>query len=374
MEREADRGLEQELRAPPDPVGARSPSGYLNYPCPLCGDEKAHLGVNPSTGYYHCLRCGASGRTTYLRQKTGVAWPLDTDAGLYSAEARTTVNDVLRLAFAGFTSPQSIVPAEDLGYDYTQDGGGSSGQASQGWPMSDKSRTVAGIGDLGLYLPHNFYWASKYLIDRNIGSSVYCSWKVVAAVGGESLASPYAGRLVIPAQDLNTGLIRNFTARAVDDRQPRYLFPKRKAACPPSFISPLRIHGGGAVRRTTGLLVEGVFDAMRVDTAITSHLDMANQVVFSVALCGKQLIRGVVDELAELLPTKKIMIMLDTDAAAEQALMGHQLSSAGFDVSLLYLKHGTKDPGAASDEEIINAIRDAKPLTSSSLYSIGARK
>jgi hypothetical protein len=51
-----------------------TPSGWEQYTCPVCGDTKGHLYVNPNSQVFRCFKCGVRGRggVTFLQLAGGI--------------------------------------------------------------------------------------------------------------------------------------------------------------------------------------------------------------------------------------------------------------------------------------------------------------
>jgi hypothetical protein len=146
---------------------------------------------------------------------------------------------------------------------------------------------------------------------------------------GFCASGPYCGRLIVPAT--KDGVIAYFVARAVrcSPGAPRYLNPSRGSL----GVGKSQILFGLDQARADGLddivLTEGVFDALALGPR-------------GVAILGKQLSD---EQLIMLRSVKRVGVMLDADAADEQAKMVQKLYDSGIEAYPLRVLG--KDPSVA---------------------------
>ena len=156
----------------------------------------------------------------------------------------------------------------------------------------------------------------------------------------------YRDRLIVPALDVR-GRLRTFVARFMGCPPvgvPKVLYPKG------SRTAQLLFGEREARGYDTVVIVEGVFDAMRTGP-------------YAVALFGKHASAVQRQRLAALGEKRKLVVMLDADAADDARELTRMLANThSGDVYWAKLPPGCKDPGECESAEIQAAIREAIPI------------
>lgn len=153
----------------------------------------------------------------------------------------------------------------------------------------------------------------------------------------------YKNRLIVPIYDLKGSLV-SFVARWMgkpSDDIKKVLYPKGSKTSQYLFNHKI------AATKKTIVITEGVFDAIAVGSC-------------AVALFGKHASKTQLGLLAELGQTRKLVVMLDTDAQNEARDLAEDLTVVSRDVRLARLASGIKDPGDAPRREICRSIRLAE--------------
>ena len=197
------------------------------------------------------------------------------------------------------------------------------------------------VGSRSVTLPEEFepvfdglrWRVPEYLARRGV------SPKIAARFGlGFANSGRYAKRVVLPCY--MTGELRFFQARAVDDREPRYLGPSGSRF---GLLFGHDLIGTG--RRIA--VVEGAFDV----------IGCARAGVLAVGLFGKVADAGQILAIAKLDPSH-VDVMLDPEAPREARKLCVALKEIGISSSVAKLDDGV-DPGAATPEQIERALKRA---------------
>lgn len=166
----------------------------------------------------------------------------------------------------------------------------------------------------------------------------------------------YARRLVVPVFDLNEQLA-TFVARWMGKGSPpplvmpdgsvkkgrKVLYPKH------SRTSKVLFNQATAAEHDPVVVVEGVFDAMRVGAC-------------ACALLGKHASRVQVQHLVDMGQTRRLVIMLDTDAHEEAEELAEELAELCPDVRLATLPSHRGDPGESLPVELRRSIKRARVI------------
>ena len=269
--------------------------------CPWCGKRKLY--VNLTSGLWLCFRCGITGNRVTLAHDV-----LGTD-DIPDLPARAPVR------LAGI--PVERLPSEAHPLDN---------------PASRWQRP---------------FW--DYLRGRGVSPVLVGEYRIHYALIGR-----YRNRVLIPVTW--HGTICGFVARAIDDRQPKTLNSNGALDIPFNLD---RMN-----RRQPIVLVEGVFDALRLPT-------------MAVATLGARLSLGQREALAAVDP-EVITVLRDGDRAGRTRTVqdARDLLGAGFRVRLAALPDGL-DPASAPPSVLAEALARAPEvdlgLTLKALESIWKR-
>lgn len=266
--------------------------------CPFHEEKTASFFVSPSRQSYHCFGCGASG---------------------------DVFDFVMRWNKVDFR--------EALGILSGKSGGRSPGPLPKtSTPVKPKTTNssislprltpLGGSGD-------NHSRPLEYLESRRVTPLQVAMYDIRYAASGR-----YRDRIVFPVHV--GGEVRGFAARAIEDSELKYLYPKgmKKSSCLWGF--DIASGFGDCV------LVEGVFDALR------TGFD-------AIAILGSFLSAGQVSLLYGA-GFRRVTVMLDSDAFENSIEICRQLESY-FDVRLVALRSG--DPGGHSHRQLRGLIDTA---------------
>lgn len=306
--------------------------------CPFCGNNKYKVYVNADTGLGNCF-AGSCVQGTFNK------WQLL--KAIFDLQPNDLRNKINRLAI------------------------------EHGWRPKPIAATRYEPG--ALVLPNNvkvsdLYALPKYLLTRGIDPDLadyfdlrWCdrgTFKVKAPDGTE-ITQDYANRVLLPIYDLH-GQVVSFQGRdATGTSEKRYLFPPMFASTG-SHLYNINNHAEG---QDTVTISEGVFDVIAVKRAL-AHARMDNVLPlgsfgmhFSINPNGD-------DQLGKLLllkerGVKRIVFLWDNEARALEGAVeaANAIRKYGFKVYVAKLAV-SKDPGEATNEEIITAITTAREVTS----------
>lgn len=269
--------------------GKNTSRGWVELNCPFCGNDPSfHLGINLSSGIYHCWICGAKGPLKkYLQHQLGLSREkvkkLTSEYGINFHEEEEPKRNAAQIVF-----PKGL---ED----------------SIPQPHKNYLRRRGFDAD---------YVIKKYQL------------KAYYHVGGK-----WSYRLVIPI--FIDGEIVSFIARDVTDKQT----PKYKNLSNEQSIINVKncLYGIDSIKKGgKAILVEGIFDQWRVGDGSCAFLgvEYTNQQLF--LLYEKEL--------------KEVYVMFDSDAIKKANKLGHILSTFVPKVEIIELDKG--DPSDMGEEEI----------------------
>lgn len=152
----------------------------------------------------------------------------------------------------------------------------------------------------------------------------------------------YKDRVIVPIHNVRGALV-SFVARTMGKAEPKVLYPKG------SKTGRVLFNESRATGWDTVIAVEGVFDAIRVGEN-------------GVALFGKNATRMQITRLGYMGQTRKLVVMLDDDAAQEARALTRALARTCPDVWLATLPKGRHDPGECQDLEVWQAVQDAERI------------
>lgn len=315
--------------------------------CPFCGQSKWKVYINADTGLGNCF----SGSCQRKFNKFGFVKAIMQTEN--NSEVYQTINSVCKEL--GWIPKQ--IPAKPI---------------------------VNIIGQDKLQLPQNYPLPFpdggnlEYLARRGIDGYYtrlfdlrYCEkgeWKFNTADGPRTQV--FQKRIIIPIRDLDGNLVA-FQGRDITGLAPnKYQFPSQVAA-----TGKLLYNGHNVIGMSNIVVNEGVFDVIATQMALDkSGLSGEYGVVGSF---GKHLTinpNGDDDQLSRFLKLKKqglanIVMMWDGEPQAfiDAVEASEQLKRYGFNVKVATLPAG-KDPNEVYYTEIIDAIKNAKPCTSLTLF------
>lgn len=269
--------------------------------CPVCGDHGTHnhCHVNPTKGVFHCFYKGCSGSVTRLVREYGGGAKIETRKGVIEKKKYEEVD-------------------------------------------FDQFRKVAGFRNTLDRM------AFTYLKDRGVTKDEIDEYDIRYATHGR-----YYGRVLFPIYEDDK--LVNFVGRSfLHVVEPPYLFPHYGETL---ITSAEAIFGySEVVNRPRGLyvIVEGVFDAMRVNKR---RHDLG---VRGLAILSNQISKGQIHKLLTL-EGAGFFVMLDSDARQEAIKVGRLLNNYNRDVRVAFLEQG--DPASVSDEEFDEAITLSAPFS-----------
>jgi DNA primase len=249
--------------------------------------------------------------------------------------------------------------------------------AQQGWRPKAVFATRFEPGDLEL--PKNekiagLYAMPKYLLNRGVTADIadyfdlrWCEQGTFTTLApdGKQIKQDYSGRILLPIYDLHGEMVSFQGRDATGTSEKRYLFPSGFA----STGEHLYNINNWADGQDTVTISEGVFDVIAVKKAL-SHARMDN--VLPLGSFGMQFsIRpDSKDQISKLLllkakGLKNVVMLWDNEPAAMRNAIktADQIRRYGFNVSVAKLSV-SKDPGEASEGEIVTAINEAHAVRS----------
>ena len=269
--------------------GKNTSRGWVELNCPFCGNDPSfHLGVNLSSGIYHCWICGAKGHIEKLIQH---------QLGLSREKAKKL--------------------AEEYNINFQEE------ESSKG--NSEQIVFPKGLEDSIPQLHKSYLKKRGFDPDEVIKKY---QLKAYYHIGGK-----WSYRLVIPI--FINGEIVSFLARDVTDKQT----PKYKNLSNEQSVINVKncLYGIDLIKKGgRAILVEGVFDQWRVGDGSCAFLgvEYTNQQLF--LLYEKEL--------------KEVYVMFDSDAIKKANKLGHILSTFVPKVEIIELDKG--DPSDMGEEEI----------------------
>lgn len=217
-----------------------------------------------------------------------------------------------------------------------------------------------------------------YLIERGVSAELCRYFDVrfsidglhtyVDAYSGQLQMQDFSMRVMIPIYDLE-GKMATFQGRDVTGlAQKKYLFPSTLPAS-----GRFLYNGHNAVGKSTIVVSEGAFDVWAIKRALYLEDSLRDYVepvgTFGMHLSG-DFSSDSQDQLGGFLwlkanGLKNIILMWDAEKAAMRNTIAaaKKLTGIGLKVKIASLGEEGKDPGDASDVEIIQAFYQAQPFT-----------
>lgn len=191
--------------------------------------------------------------------------------------------------------------------------------------------------------------ASVYLKDkRKLTDKEIQSYDIRFASFGR-----YYGRVLIPIYENNR--VVTFIARGfLPFVEPKYLFPHHGETINTTAEAVFGYNEVVDRPRRIHVLVEGVFDAIRVDRR---KKDLG---IYALALMNNQLSEGQLHKLLRL-KDATFLVMMDADAHKEGLRITKTLFNYGRDARLCLLKKG--DPDSLTDEQMDKVINASQPFS-----------
>lgn len=275
-----------------------SNKAWTNVKCPFCDDRKFHGGFNEKN-YFHCWKCGSH----------------------FYVEALSLVMNL----------PRNEVIKLISNYK---------GRTFVSKKLNKKTKV------LKLELPSNGFTSSekKYLKQRKFNPKfLYKKYKVV----GGGVAGRWKFRIIIPL--IYNGIIVSWVARSIltNEEQKEYEIPRYKnLSIDESIINPKEIlFNLDNCKKETGVLVEGVFDVMRLGDDFFCSF-------------GTSLTESQISLIAS--KFKKVYILFDNEKLAQQKAKktGLLLSSLGVEVEVIdAYGHFGKNDGAELNNKEVKELR-----------------
>lgn len=306
--------IEQLLEASGTELRVTNKVSEVTLCCPFCesrgfsADINFHLGLNTFNGKAHCFRCDwRSGNLLYTAKQ--LRYALDITFDLSERELRRKVAEPEKVEKK---AKQVQLPDE---YERLPDTADFIGRKVQ-----------------------------RYLAGRGVSLLQIIRHKI-----GYAAAGKYAWRAIVPVLGRGGGTF-GWVSRAIkQDQEPKYL------------NSPgLKMLWNTETVAGTAVVVEGVMDALRVETALLQTTGMA-----AVARLGSSITQIQLDQLRQY---EKLIIFPDFDTAGIHGAreLGARTAEAGIVTSVIVPKWMTgADPGSMTDEEILELIGQAVPWSSS---------
>lgn len=278
-----------------------SKKGDIAFFCPFCNHHKKKLNVNINTGYWHCWVCQTGSKSIVsLFKKSGHI---------------TAIKDVVKLL----------------------------DKKSQSYTKVESDETTAKI-----FLPKEYKSLMKssrnpeyrqawhYLKKRGFTETLVKRYNIGYATEGK-----YRNRLIIPSYDEH-GIVNYFVARTYYEDSDIKKYDNPVA---PKNIVPFELYTSWAF---PVILVEGVFDAMKIDRNAIPILGNS----IGNAIIEKLLLEGV----------KLVYLALDADAMRFVYREIMKLIDAGIQVQIIELPLN-KDPGEMEQHEFLKLIDNAVAST-----------
>jgi hypothetical protein len=314
--------------------GPNTKKGNLSIKCPFCGedDPSQHLGIEPKTGAWGCLRNAAHrGRSPVRLLQQLLRCSVEEARRLVGVKERLTPTiDVLEESFkalAGASTGEALRPCGPLKllpeFKFLLDGG-------------------------VLARPFVEYMHQRGFRDAQL------SWLAKAYELHYATKGLYAYRIIIPIYD-RYGVLLSWTARSIRaDAQPRYRTLRVSAddAGPVAKLAAnATILGLPILWRANNprvlVLCEGPFDALKI-TAFGQALG-----VYATALFGLNIYPTQVDLIQQLAGHfGKVYLLLDQGAEFQRLRLFDTLRSV--EVIPLEVPFGRKDPGELTGSEVVN--------------------
>ena len=279
-----------------------SKNGDLAFFCPFCNHHKKKLNVNINTGFWHCWVCQNGSKSILsLLKKTG-------KSGI--------IQEVVKLLDK---RSQSFVKYDD----------GKSSEQQIFLPKEYKSLSKHSRSP-------EFRQAWHYLKSRNFTETLVNRYNIGYCTEGK-----YRNRLIIPSYS-ESGVVNYFVARTyyLDEEIKKYDNPVA-----PKDIVPFELYTSWAF---PVILVEGVFDAMKIDRNAIPILGNS----IGDAIIEKLLNEGV----------RQVYLALDADAMRFVYREIMKLIEAGIQVQIVELPLD-KDPGEMEQHEFLKLIDSAVATT-----------
>lgn len=290
-------------------------------PCPFHGGKNPNFSVNPSSGTYHCFKCGVSGNVFgFLREHLGVSF-VDS-VRIVGERYGIEVRDVA-------SRQRERDPREPL-WELLSAAGewfvrqlweGSHGRDARAYlERREVPKELAERFSLG-YAPREAEGLREHLSALGFDNERQLAAGVLVLREGESTPRPrFRGRLMFPIHD-SSGRLTGFGGRAIGDIEPKYLnspesdvFQKRR------LLYGLHLARNAIRKDQRALVVEGYMDAIRLHGA---GLESA------VAPLGTALTSEQAESLARL--SGNVFLLYDSDEAGLKAT---------FRAGLELLRHG----------------------------------
>ncbi len=287
--------------------------GEVNIPCPFCGEDRYHLGINVEKDIFACWKCSAKGNIAKLLSKL---------LGISYTEAKEIVNpqsdlkkvlegrEKKNIKIEEKVKKNKILKLPEHSYPFRQD-------KSNIWQEAA----------LIFLKKYNLKW--EHILDAKLS---YC-------IGGK-----YKNTILIPIYYKNQ--LVNFICRVWDKNS-----SKRYLNCPNgeslyNTKTLLYNYDNIKIGQDKLLIVEGAFDCMK------AGLDR------TVALCGTEITQEQRNLIIGL-KTKEVLILFDNDphltSTSKKAQDLADYLSAFVETRVIRLPNG-KDPGEMERGEIDNLI------------------
>jgi DNA primase len=282
--------------------------------CPLCDSDKPKLYISTSSGAWLCYRCGEKGSLFDLLVKV---CQIDRSMAMALSARYKRRTDVSGPP----TLPEPVRVPTDMDV-----------QPPPGY------QTLAGGWEYTVAEPFK-----QYLAGRDVDYQAVLHFQLGMVLIGE-----YANRVIVPVK--TEGVVRTWVARTIGDGEPKV----RNA---PNSDASLCLFNIDRLDPPHVVLVEGVFDAMRISEFAAATLG-AHLTVWQRRHLKR---RGFTD----------VTLLRDNDEVGqhEQAKEAMELVAAGFRVYLAQLPEGIHDPGmspdtpAATRQQLYDCIKAATPVT-----------
>jgi len=310
----------QSINVPFVTEGKNTKRGWISIACPFCGnDPSEHLGCDPSTGFYGCLRNREHrGNATVLVQKlTGCGWDEAKRITGGSADPSPSTD-----TFEAMERELSYVdkPHTRLGGYKIQ-------------PLPKESEAINPGGIAWNYLRYERKYPEKDI------PFVCEKYRLNFVRFGE-----YKQRIILPIL-LKKDLILGFQARAVAPAKLRYISYPGETVKKLLFNYSKAFNGGKAL-----VVVEGPFGAVRCD-----YYGQALG-IRAVALMGVSFTENQVSLLYRLAPKfEKIFILFDPKAEATSFDLASRLSMFG--AESIFLPEGVNGPDDLENDAVVPFLK-----------------
>jgi DNA primase len=264
----------------------------LRMRCPFHEEQKPSFTANVETGRFHCFGCHAGGGDIL-----DFIVLMEEDISLEDRNKNRRAAALAAQKWFGITSPRS----KDRSNPTDHDAPAVTEEQEDEEPAKEDKVEVVINPPLGFELKRvDVEAGTRYAVERGLTPEIAETFGLAVALSGG-----YKGRLVIPLHDHN-GVLVGYAARALDDTDPKYLFPSSDKG----FYKSHLVYNLWRVvpeRPRSVVVVEGFFDVMKVVQAGYP----------AVGLMGSSLS----DRQAELLCERfrHLVIMMDGDEAGRRA-------------------------------------------------------